>query len=189
MIENEKKILLTADEYYTIVMSMCKHSTVKTQTNYYFDTDTFSMNQKGITCRIRAKDGKFLATVKSHNIKQPDSSIEMNLVEKTYFDANVFNSFGMRHQGELVTERIVMFKDSFCELVLDRNTYLGQVDFELEVEYCEGSERRAQMLLECIAAQLVSTGSLTDVAEFLERVGLSKSKSQRFFDKKCERRR
>ena len=56
MLEHEKKIMLTEDEYLSILMLMCKYAPMQTQTNYYFDNDDLLMNEKGITCRIRAKD-------------------------------------------------------------------------------------------------------------------------------------
>ena len=182
MLEYEKKIMLTADEYLSILMLMCKYVPMQTQTNYYFDNDNFSMNEKGITCRIRAKDGKYKATVKNHNADHPDCSIEVDLVEKTEFDPQIFNVFGLHHQGELVTDRVVMHKDSMCEMVLDRNVYLGHTDFELEVEYSKESERRAQTLIDNIGECLVATEQLTGIDEFLARVGQGKSKSQRFFE-------
>ena len=147
MLEYEKKIMLTEDEYLSILMLMCKYAPMQTQTNYYFDNDNLSMNEKGITCRIRAKDGKYKVTVKNHNAEHPDCSIEVDLVEKAEFDPQIFNVFGLHHQGELVTDRVVMHKDSMCEMVLDRNVYLGHTDFELEVESSKESERRAQTLI------------------------------------------
>lgn len=182
MLEYEKKIMLTEDEYFSIMM-MCQYVKTQTQTNYYFDNDDLSMNEKGITCRIRAKDGKYKATVKNHNTEHPDCSVEVDLVEKTEFDPQIFNVLGLHHQGELVTDRVVMHKDSTCEMVLDRNVYLGYTDFELEVEYGKDSEHRAQTLIENIGECLVAIEQLTGIDEFLCRVGQSGSKSQRFFER------
>lgn len=182
MLEYEKKIMLTADEYLSILMLMCKYVPMQTQTNYYFDNDNLSMNEKGITCRIRAKDGKYKATVKNHNAEHPDCSIEVDLVEKTEFDPQFFNVFGLHHQGELVTDRVVVYKDSTCEIVLDRNVYLGYTDFELEIEYRKDSEQKAKSLIENIARQLVEAEQLKEIDEFIVRIGQGGSKSQRFFN-------
>lgn len=183
MLEYEKKIMLTADEYLSLLMTMYKYAPIETQTNYYFDNDDLSMNEKGITCRIRAKEGKYKATVKNHNTEHPDCSIEVDLLEKTEFDPQIFNVLGLHHQGELVTERIVMYKDSACEMVLDQNVYLGHTDFEIEVEYSKESEYSAQRLIENIGECLVATKQLIGIDEFLARVGQGKSKSQRFFER------
>ncbi len=181
MLEYEKKIMLTEDEYLSIVMLMCRCVTPQTQTNYYFDDDNFSMNKKGATYRIRAKDGKYKATIKNHNTEQQECSTEVDLVEKLEFDPQIFDMFGLHYQGELVTDRVVIYKDSVCEVVLDRNMYLGHTDFELEVEYCRESEQRAQVFIESIAEYLVATEQLADVEELLVRVGKGGSKSERFF--------
>lgn len=183
MFEYEKKVKLTVGEYFSIVMSMCKCSPIESQINYYFDGDDFFMHKKGITCRIRFKNDKYKATVKNHNVKHPECSIEVDLMEKTEFEPEIFNAFGLRCQGELATDRIILYKDSDCEMVLDRNSYLGRMDFELEVEYCKGSEQKAKTLIENIAECLVETKQLTCVDEFLSRVGQGGSKSQRFFER------
>ena len=184
MFEYEKKVMLTAAEYFSVLRLMRKHDgSIQKQTNYYFDNDDLSMNEKGITCRIRSKDGKYKATVKNHNTEQPDCSIEIDLIEKEEFDPQVFNVFGLRCQGELVTDRLVLYKASDCEMVLDCNVYLGYTDFELEVEYGKENEWKAQRLIEDVGECLVMTDQLTGIDKLLERVGQGKSKSQRFFER------
>lgn len=182
MLEYEKKAMITPDEYTTIRILMQKSAPVVTQTNYYFDTDSYLMNDKGVTYRIRAKDGVYKATIKRHNQDNPDVSYEEDLIEKTEFDPKIFNVFGLHCRGELVTERAVIYKDDFCKMVIDRNTYLGHRDFELEIEYSEGNEEKATALLQRAADLLVSVSLLTEPDELLTRVGQCKSKSQRFFD-------
>lgn len=183
MFEYEKKIMLTADEYLSFIAPMQDHLPTEYQINYYFDDKELSMNKKGITCRIRAKNGKYKTTVKNHNADNPDCSIEVDLSEKAEFDPLIFNAFGLHYQGELVTERVIMHKDSACEVVVDRNVYLGHTDFEIEVEYCKRNERVAQRIIENIAKWLVATKHLKEIDEFLARIGQEGSKSQRFFER------
>jgi uncharacterized protein YjbK len=183
MLEYEKKIMLTANEYHTLAMSnRCKNIPKQLQTNYYFDDDNFTMNKKGITCRIRHKNGKYTACVKNHNTNHCDCSMESNLPEDVKFDPHFFKTLGLQCQGELVTERIVIYKDSDCEIMLDRNVYLGHTDFELEVEYCQDSEQKAQKLIKSIAEYLTVTRHFEESESFLKRIGQGKSKSQRFFE-------
>lgn len=89
------------------------------------------MNKNGITCRIRAKDGKFKSTVKRHYTGDEDCSTEIDGEVKDYFDLDTFKDMGLILQGSLVTERIVLHKEKFCKAVIDRNTYLGFTDYEL----------------------------------------------------------
>lgn len=188
MFEYEKKVMLMGDEYTALIMMMCKYAPVVTQTNYYFDTDDFSMNKKGVTCRIRARNGMFKATVKSHCTDKDNCSTEEDICVKREFDPDIFNSMGLHYQGKLVTERIVIYKDSYCEMVLDRNTYLGMTDFELEIEYVDGYEGKALKLLEYTAESLVASRKISNTNKFLIRVGKSKSKSERFFERKMQGR-
>ena len=183
MLEYEKKIMLKSEEYHAIIM-MYKHAPIEVQRNYYFDTYDLSMNRKGITCRIREKDGKYKATIKSHDTEHPDCNIEESFAEKTEYDPLIFNAFGLEQQGELVTKRMLAKEDSFYKIYLDRNTYLGYTDFELEIEYCKEGEDKVNKLLEGIAKELVVLRVLTDKDEFLERIGKGKFKSQRFFERK-----
>lgn len=151
------------------------------QTNYYFDTDDLVMNRQGITCRIRLKDGIYKATVKSHGIKGSNCSFEEDLSEKTYLDPEVFSSRGLHLQGELITERVILFKDKVCEIMLDRNSYLSVVDYELEIEYLEGWESSADRMFDEIAKAVVFFQNLSGDMEISHRHG--KSKSERFFEK------
>lgn len=186
MDELEKKILLTEKEYIALAKNFCNSVPVLRQTNYYFDTANFSMNKNGITCRIRAKDGKFKSTVKRHYIGDEGYSSEIDGEVKDYFDLDTFKDMGLILQGSLVTERIVLYKEKFCEAVIDRNTYLGFTDYELEVEYLDGYEKKAIDLLQNIAETLVASGTISDAEDFLKRVGKSKSKSERFFERKLK---
>lgn len=147
MIEREIKAMLTEGEYITLARFKCQHKAVNLQTNYYFDTDDLSMNEKGITCRIRHKNGLYKATVKKHNADGAECSIETDICEKAEFDPTVFNALGLRFQGELVTERLKLCDDVFCKIVLDKNTYLGKTDFELEIEYSEAYKKKHLFVL------------------------------------------
>lgn len=184
MLEYEKKIMLTANEYHTLAMTgRCQNIPKYLQTNYYFDDDDFSMNKKSITCRIRHKNGKYTACVKNHNTNHSDCSRELNLSEDVKFDPQFFKTLGLCCKGELVTERIIIYKDAMCEVVLDRNIYLGHTDFELEVEYCQEGEPKAEKLIKSIAEYL-SVARHSEASEsFLKRVGKGKTKSERFFER------
>ncbi len=187
MIEYEKKILLTENEYQVLKMTVCKNCREVTQTNYYFDTADFLMNKKGITCRIRAKNGKFTAEVKNHNIFEKDGSNEEKLFEGSEFCSEIFTHFGLFNQGSLITQRTTRQKGSEYKIVLDRNTYLGKTDYELEIEYFEGFEKEALQALENIAKTLFTARTIEDRKEFFKRADKSKSKAERFFEEKIDK--
>ncbi len=184
MFEFEKKIMLTEQEYNLLTTYKVKNTQSKIQTNYYFDTDDFDMNKKGVTCRVRSENGKFKSTIKSHVGVNSDCSIEKDTAFKDEFDPSAFGNMGLHMQGALITERMILYKNDCCEMVLDRNIYLGMSDFELEVEYTENNEDMALQLINVVAKGLVDADLISSKEELLMRIGKSKCKSQRFFDQK-----
>lgn len=184
MQEFEKKLMLTEQAYNYLRQAVCKDTPSVFQTNYYFDTDDFRLNKEGITCRVRRKNGVYKATVKNHGVQKLDCSIEKELSEKNYLDLAAFAFLGARLQGDLVTERVVMLKDNACEMVLDRNIYLGTADYELEIEYLLGFEEKAADLLNQIIDMLLPRGFAVGREETQ-----SKSKSGRFFERKAAQER
>ena len=184
MIECEKKVLLTHEEYNAIIKHKNSASTVIHQKNHYFDTDDFSMNKKGITCRIRDKDGESKATIKIHDNNNSDLSIEKTSISYGELSIYSFDVMGLKHQGSLFTERTILYKDQFCELVLDRNSYLDYIDYELEIEYEVDHENYAYKVLQAVADKLVLFGVNANAEMFISRVGKAASKSSRFFELK-----
>lgn len=57
MVEFEKKILISKEEYRVLWEEMGKNAPTTVQINHYFDTENHAMNKKGITCRIRQENG------------------------------------------------------------------------------------------------------------------------------------
>jgi len=183
MSEYEKKILLSEKEYIYLLKRSNIINQIE-QTNFYFDTDDLLMNSRGITCRIRKKGNQYKAVVKWHIGKNGSCSVEENLYEKDTFDAIGFEKMGLKLQGELLTVRTVIHKDEFCEIVLDKNSYLGYTDFELEIEYDQGHEEKALQHLKSIAMYFADANITNSEEAFMLRVNRSMSKSKRFFERK-----
>lgn len=183
MFEYEKKGLLTQKEYEVLFHRLAT-GVAKTQTNYYFDTDDGAMNRKGITCRIRKQGKMCRATIKKHCIEGDSCSVEEDLYVGNECHFGVFEALGLRFQGELMTLRTVLHQDDCCKAVLDRNTYLGYTDYEIEVEYSPHGEQRALDYLQSIAQSLVEAQLEETVETFFMRIGKGKCKSERFFERK-----
>ena len=175
--------MLTKEEY-DVLVSRCINLKLDAQINYYFDTEDFVMNSKGITCRIRAKNGKYKATIKKHSNDNSNCSIEEQLYYKTELDTRVFDALGLCYQGELVTLRACIYRDDFCEIVLDKNMYLDYIDFEMEIEYRKDCEKNALEAIKKAAACLEKANLISSTDEFMLRFEKSKSKSKRFFERK-----
>lgn len=188
MTEHEKKLILSKDEYEHLIerfrydTPLFSRPIVK-QINYYFDTDDLSMNRQSITCRIRLKDGVYKATMKQH-LPNTDHSIETRVEIHDGIDKNAFTDMGLVLQGELMTERCVILKDAGYEVVLDKNTYLGQVDYELEIEYAPECEKDARAVFQVILDTLAHRKGFPVCQESYLRAQDVPSKSNRFFERK-----
>lgn len=183
MIEREKKILISKDEYDYLLKKFGATKSIKKQTNYYFDTDDFIMNRQKITCRIRLKDGKYTGIVKQH-LENTDCSNETEVEIYSGIYDNAFTDWGLKLQGELITERCILFKNAFFEIVLDKNKYLDTIDYELEIEYAVNHNEEAQFIFEVFAKMLDSFKDTLANSKHYENTQNAQSKSSRFFTKK-----
>ena len=187
MTELEKKLLLSKDEYdylmhhFGSTASQTPTPIIK-QINYYFDTDALLMNRQNITCRIRMKDGKYKGTMKQHFLHS-DHSTETEIEIYDGINKNAFTDMGLKLQGELLTERCVIFKDAGCEVVLDKNQYLGYIDYELEIEYSVAYEKEAILLFHTFIEALKDQKNLLTKKKYYKRVQNTPSKSSRFFER------
>lgn len=150
-IEIEAKVLISEEDYNRVIKHYKKEnvSTI-TQINYYVDTDDLLLKQFGIGLRIRHK-GFYVLNMKAplqEGLLEKKESItneEYNLFkEKGIFPngsiKNLLLMFGvdvnkLRIQTSLTTERINIENCCAGEIfAIDKNTYNGIVDYELELE-------------------------------------------------------
>ncbi len=186
MLEFEKKVMLTQREYEFLKEHRYAAAKTVVQINHYYDTDDFELSEKGITCRIREKDGSCTATVKEHFTKETDCSVENSRAVKDRYDDGIFRELQLSCQGSMETLRSTYALSSGVKIMLDRNAYLGTVDYELELEYDEDCEDVALEELEHIISEMLEKKNLINSAAFRNRIGHSRSKSARFFSRKEE---
>lgn len=178
LIEYEKKFLITKEEYSKLISSLCGNTTPSIQINHYYDTNNFELNDRGITCRIREKNNKFTATIKTH---LHDKNLEQSKTVANEKDVSLFSDYNVKYQGKLTTHRIKLFCGNKYEIVIDHNEYLSIEDYELEAEYTNGNEDVLTSPL-----KLISNILNIDINDFYARSTKSKNKSQRFFERKKE---
>lgn len=186
MIELEKKLLLSKEEYKRLVAYFGKGKSATKQVNYYYDTDNLRMDQQNITCRLRWKNGIWQGIRKKHYL---DSDISEETTAEVYNGVcdNTFTREGLTLQGEMVTYRMILFKNDVCEVVLDKNTYLGYTDYEVELEYAQGYEQHMWDVLRSLAEVLLPVSSPIPTFQLFGRLQSKKSKSRRFFDRMKEK--
>ena len=186
MEEFEKKILLSGKEYDILMTHFEKSGSTTRQVNYYFDTDDFLMNKRGVTCRIREKNGKLKATYKDHRQAKCFCSEEISCGIRNGLEDNDFTNMGLTYQGCLDTYRTLILKNSFCTITVDRNEYLGTIDYELEAEYQKGHEFSVMSCVKDLLEFLDILEKSENFDEVDRRTTGVKSKSERFFERKSK---
>ncbi|MEG1739568.1 MAG: CYTH domain-containing protein [Bacilli bacterium] len=160
-IEIEAKVLINEKEYEIVAKHFTKQAEAYYfQTNYYIDTKDFALRTKGIGLRIRQREDKYVITLKTPMSEgllektEPISQTEYELMaEKGIFPETKIRSFLLMMEievekleilGSLTTERIdVHFESGLFSI--DKNTYAGLVDYELEKEGNNLAEAEADL--------------------------------------------
>ncbi len=156
MIENELKFIIT-EEQYNIAKERIKWDEVIEQVNYYYNDS----ENENITIRVREKKGKNYLQVKipisedkGIHIKK-EFSKEILGVPSTIAGSELSELAGEKindasYIGNLKTTRYNK-KIKQAELCLDKNEYLGCVDYEVEIEYMneESKEECLSQLRQC----------------------------------------
>lgn len=161
MLEQEIKILLSENEY-NLIESLSKNTGSKRvlQTNHYFDTDKFFFFGKDITIRVREKEEDYILTIKVTDLEKSDEKVKVSneydykidyqtffrmthdehIVLEDYHLEQALESYKeeflrIKYLGKLVTYRIKFKPEHKLPYVeLDKNEYLGNIDWELECE-------------------------------------------------------
>ena len=148
-IEIEAKALVGKEEYEKLVrlFPTCPRYL---QTNYYIDTDNRDLAKSGIALRIRERAGALELTLKT---PLSQGKLEKS-VPITFNDFAAFRDFGTFPKNDLrrflimldfdveklkiltslSTERLD-FDYEGGKISIDKNTYSGQVDYEVECEF------------------------------------------------------
>lgn len=158
--EIEFKNLLSETEYLHLLQTYhFLESDLKKQTNYYFDTSNGLLRQAKMGLRIRELPNKKEFTLKVPTADEhafleiTDSLTEYNLhltlLEQikakqsdvlTYLIEHKFPIESLENIGELTTIRAEKKIEPTILLVLDKSTYYGVTDFELEMEVSDSQK-------------------------------------------------
>ncbi|WP_099157118.1 CYTH domain-containing protein [Virgibacillus ndiopensis] len=149
-IEIEYKNLLTKDEFDACLHNYPFPKNGVKQTNYYFETNDFSLKEHGCALRIREKNGKFVLTLKephpnglleTHAPLSKEEALEMinGKINKrdTTINSQLMNLnipiHALVYCGQLTTVRREIEYENVL-LVLDYSMYNDTADYELEIE-------------------------------------------------------
>lgn len=176
------KFMLSSEEYR--ILSEVFHAPGYTQTNFYYDTQDLSYNRKGITCRIREKGSRYNATIKAHCINAHNCSEEKTIEVRNECDMSLFKGMNLLPQGKLQTLRKDVLMPNGIRVAIDKNTYLGTEDYELEIEYDPAFESDCKDTLHNIVVLFSEQGLASSMEDLYNRMMHSCTKSERFFMQK-----
>src|SRR5699024_10025259 len=148
-IEIEYKTLLTKQEYNTLLQALNFPIKGIQQRNYYFETKNFTLKSYHSALRIREKKGHYTLTLKEPHKEgilethddlsktefmqwtngQPKATMNVS-AQLEHLQVSVQDLY---YFGSLTTERRE-FIDNKITFVLDKSSYNGIVDYELEIE-------------------------------------------------------
>lgn len=134
--EIERKMLISKEMYEHLLKEYnCVTSNRILQINYYYDTHDREMHRNGNTLRIRQLDNQLTLQLKTKEKDGNDIRIsnEHSISIQVLPQIIRINNINTYYLGELITERVEFSLNSYI-LFLDKNTYLGKVDYELEIE-------------------------------------------------------
>lgn len=177
MQEKELKILLSKSQFD----SLCKRfkcEVIYTNINFYYSDNQDIVKNRGITVRVREKNGEIRLQVKipsgSQGLVHVKEEYEKEVKEIPFeIKGDMLTEMAgcqlpdVVMKGYLITERMVCNWDSNTEICLDHSQYLGYDDYEVEVEYVE---ELPEAILEILRNEMI---------ELLP----TKGKCKRFFEK------
>jgi len=177
MVEKELKTLLD-EQLYNTLLSHFEWDEQIVQVNHYYIDKQKILAEKNISVRVRHIGSQYLLQIKRPILIDKGLHIkdeyeeELNDIPKLVTSEKLCTITGTnigdaRLVGNLTTERHICQWDEYTTVCLDKNSYLGIVDFELEIEH---SNRVDQNLAKLLALETVGFD------------GNSKGKYSRFFE-------
>lgn len=161
MLEHEMKRMLSKESYEELLQheALSKLKQVKQlQINYYYDTKNHLLYDNDITLRIRQINDQLKLEIKfpvedngAYKIKreyaEPITELPLSIDLDHRFQDVAPNEQAFLIQP-LITERTRIQVTDHIQFDLDKSSYLGVTDYELEIEFQEESYDEAKLMYE-----------------------------------------
>ena len=182
MTENEFKVMLT-EEQYNSIRTMYEWDGETEQTNHYYDTADMQLVKAHITCRVREIKGVHYLQMKlPTGVEYSRTELEQELGAQLpeALSSQLLNALSGREDmpdvkrlGSLTTHRSIKRFDG-AEIDLDRSSYFGKTDYELEIEFTDEAAARRLLAEIKSAAGIESSGEvcLGKIHRFLVELGM-----------------
>lgn len=144
-LEIEFKTFISKEKYEELLNKFNLNDKIFTQTNYYFDDDSFSLLKNLVVLRIRKKEQYKLTKKEKGDNANNETSLYLTDEQaqdmiSNGFDASIIGiSSYVKTQYNLTTYRA---KTPYLNgtLFLDKSTYFDKVDYEIEFEALDYEE-------------------------------------------------
>lgn len=150
MIEKELKVLITKTQYQQISQAFQWDQVIEQTNHYYLDT-LGVIKENHITVRVRETWGKYEFQVKYPVQRKGEGFLEAMVIRGEHQEnlevlpeilegqrvASItgVNSNDLYPVGSLFTRRHIFRPDQQTTVCLDKNRYLAEEDYELEIEF------------------------------------------------------
>lgn len=143
--EQEVKRILSQDEY-DFLKCQFDFDEEFTQINFYYADKCGIIEEKGITIRVRKKNEKIVLQVKEPVVKNGALRIHNEyekiikkipccITAKELLELCNIKLADVYLLDKLVTFRLIKWWNNTTQICLDKNQYLGVIDYEVEIEY------------------------------------------------------
>ncbi len=151
MIEMELKQLINITQFDQVLSEFNIEKTI-IQKNYYYCDNLGELKQKRVTVRVREIEDKFKLQIKVpvsedgalHIKKEYEMDIDSAV---DFLDGKKLSSLvndampDCQKIGSLTTERYISRYDNTTEICIDKSSYLGTTDYEIEIEFANEPDK------------------------------------------------
>ena len=147
MLENEYKVLIDETKFAHLFAQTEMDESFE-QINYYYDTSNYGLYNQGLTCRIRDSFKRKVLQIKYPNTAgsnfssriEKEFTINETPLVITQYDAqkylpDIIIDGDIKMLGCLKTFRWLKRLENDVLLCFDKNSYLGIIDYEIELEF------------------------------------------------------
>ena len=171
-----RNLLLSEKEYNTLLEYYNGGLRRSEQTIYYFDTEDAFIDKTGMECTICVENGKHEAMIRSHSIEHATGHEECEDGDWSSIFHNGFTRKGLVCHGALWCDKTFLYRRETIEMTLEKNSYLGCTDYELQLRFGRYDVDCAKLLLLKVR-RILRCGNLTN------RISNTPIKARRFFER------
>lgn len=157
MVEKEVKLLLDENDYFALLAQFEWHERL-VQVNHYYVDNLYALVREKISVRVRSVNNCLFLQIKQpihiddalHIKEEYEESIASipSIITSDKLHSVTGQCFGNAFLiGHLETTRHIFKLSDSVTLFLDKNLYLGKVDYEVEIEFSDDEFDLTEFLL------------------------------------------